>query len=143
MGQEAVIAVFKECHVIFADRDIVGAEIDADDVGGEFREIPFVVVVIEHRVVIFERHCHVGAFFRTGIVAVDAYARSCHDVVVGVQGPCRKMGVCEGVVLGVVCERFQRVVVLDAVAAGNGVADKFDFEFGLFVGRHELSVGSE
>lgn len=103
--------------------------------------VPVVGGVVDEGAVIFDRHTFGGgAFARTAVAAIHAYARAGHDVEVGIKRAGGEISIAEGMVLGIVAEMDVAAIGFRAVAAGDGIADEFNLQAGALGSGEELGI---
>ena len=129
--------MLQERQVVIAGREVVGAEIDADDIGLIATKVPFLFeerrflaqIQVEGiaRIFVLNRHTTARrARLGLAIVAIGADAAASHHPVLSAEVAGGDGGVGIIVVLGLVFEVLIPVGTLVAIAAGDGVTDELD-----------------
>ena len=138
---QTLITLLEEREVVVGRGQVVGAEVDADNIRLVTAEVPLLLqegrLLAKRRLPgiarIFILHGHIGfgiAGLRTVVVTVGPNATARHHPVLGTEITGGDGGIGIIVVLGLVFEMLKLVHSLIAIATSDGLADEFDFSGG-------------
>lgn len=135
--KELAVGSLVKIRVVVVGGEVVRAEVDADHLWRPTAEVPVLGGIAEDGVSVFCRHDILVARLRAVVVAVDTDTAPRDGRVDSVEAAARLGSVGQVVVLSLVLILVRSSGALDAVAAGDGVADEFYPAVGQWLGSDE------